>query len=81
MEDTTWVRVYASKAFYVNNQLAATGDVTSLYSDSRLKTNLGTIKGALQSVLKLSGFRYVNNELAKKLMNGLKQNVIRARFF
>jgi hypothetical protein len=87
MEDTTWVRVYNSKAFYVNNQIAATGDVTSLYSDSRLKTNLGTIKGALQSVLKLSGFRYVNNELAKsfgytseKLQLGVSAQEVEALF-
>jgi hypothetical protein len=65
MEDGTWVRVHNSKAFYVANEIAATGNVTAYYSDSRLKTNLGTIKGALQSILKLSGFRYVNNDLAK----------------
>ena len=65
MEDTTWVRVYNSKGFYVNNQIAASGDVTSLYSDERLKIKLGNIPNALEAVCKLNGFRYINNEVAK----------------
>ena len=65
MQDTTWVRVYASKAFYVANQIAATSDITAYYSDERLKENLGPIENPLDKVNKLNGFYYVNNDLAK----------------
>ena len=65
MEDTTWVRVYGDKKLYVKNEIAATGDVTAFYSDSRLKTNLGNITGALDKVCSLNGFYYKHNELAK----------------
>lgn len=47
--------------------LLATGEVTAYYSDSRLKTNLGNITGALDAITKLNGFRYTNNNLAKSL--------------
>jgi hypothetical protein len=66
MEDATWVRIYNSKAFYVANDIAASGDVTAKYSDERLKNNLGNITGALDSVTKLNGFRYTNNNVAKQ---------------
>lgn len=65
MVDTTWVRVYNSKAFYVANNIAATGDVTAYYSDERLKTKIGHIPGALDKVLSLNGFYYRENDLAK----------------
>ena len=65
MIDTTWVRVYNSKAFYVENQIAATGNVTAYYSDERLKTKVGRIENALDKVRSLEGFLYVNNDLAK----------------
>lgn len=65
MVDTTWVRVYNSKAFYVANSIAATGDVTAYYSDERLKTKAGHISGALSKVLSLNGFYYRENDLAK----------------
>ena len=45
--------------------LNATGNVTAYYSDERLKTRIGKIDNALDIVSKLSGFRYVNNDLAK----------------
>jgi hypothetical protein len=67
MIDTTWVRTYNSKAFYVANQIAATGNITAYYSDERLKTRTGKIENALQKVLGLDGFHYVENELAKSL--------------
>ena len=67
MADTTWVRVYNSKAFYVDNLIAATGNITAYYSDERLKTKTGKIENALQKVLGLDGFHYVENELAKSL--------------
>jgi len=66
MEDTSWVRVYNSKGFYVSNAIAATGDIIAYYSDERLKENKGNITGALDAVSKLNGFRYTNNALAKE---------------
>jgi len=67
MSDNTWVRVYNGKAFYVANQIAATGNVTAYYSDTRLKTKTRDIEGALDKVASLSGFFYVENELAREL--------------
>jgi len=67
MTDTTWVRVYNSKAFYVANQIAATGDVTAYYSDERLKTKIETIDNAVDKVMSLEGFIYEENELAEEL--------------
>ena len=67
MEDTTWVRVYGSKAFYVTNTIASTGNVTAYYSDMRLKTKVGEIENALDKVKSLEGFYYVENDLAKSL--------------
>ena len=76
MIDTTWVRVYNSKAFYVANQIAATGNITAYYSDIRFKTKTGKIENALDKVEKLEGFYYVENELAKSLgYNNDKQQV------
>jgi len=66
MQDTTWVRVYNSKAFYVANQIAATGNITAYYSDERLKERTGSIDNALDKVCSLSGFYYVNNDVAKE---------------
>ncbi len=66
MQDSSWMRIYGSKGFYVDNQILATSNITAYYSDERLKERLGNITGALESVMKLNGFRYVNNELAKQ---------------
>ena len=43
----------------------ATGDITTSYSDARLKDVSGKIENALSKVLKLSGVYYKNNDLAK----------------
>jgi hypothetical protein len=67
MQDTTWVRIYNGKALYVANQIAATGNITAYYSDERLKTKTGKIENALEKVQSLSGFTYVENELARSL--------------
>ena len=67
MVDSTYVRVYASKALYVDNTILATNNITAYYSDERLKTNLGAIDNALDKVLSLEGFRYVENDLARSL--------------
>jgi hypothetical protein len=67
MLDTTWVRVYNGKRLYVPNQIAATGNITAYYSDERLKTKTGGIENALEKVQSLSGFTYVENDLAREL--------------
>lgn len=65
MQDATWVRVNGGKAFYVANQIAATGDITAFYSDARLKENIRGIDNALDAVLSWRGVRYNANELAE----------------
>lgn len=67
MTDTTWVRVYNGKAFYVANEIAATGNITAYYSDERLKTKTGGLDNALDKVSSLEGFLYVENDLARSL--------------
>jgi hypothetical protein len=71
MTDSTWVRVYNNKQFYVSSTsseaIATAGDVVALYSDMRLKTKVGDIENAVDKVLKLSGFYYKENEKAKEL--------------
>lgn len=65
MMDTTWVRVYNSKAFYVANEIAATGNITAYYSDARLKENLEVIPNALETVKSWTGYKYNANNLGK----------------
>ena len=65
--DSSWVQIYGSKGFKVNNQIIATGDITAFYSDARLKENITPIKGALNAVLSWQGVRYNANELANTL--------------
>ena len=68
MEDTTWVRTYNNKNFYVGGgEIATTGNVTAYYSDERLKDKTGDIENALSKVLSLEGFTYVENDLAREL--------------
>jgi hypothetical protein len=67
MQDTTWVRVYNGKALYVPNEIAATGNITAYYSDERLKTKTSGIDNALEKVVGLNGFLYVENDLARSL--------------
>ena len=67
MQDATWVRVYNGKALYVPNEIAATGNITAYYSDERLKTKTGGIDNALEKVVGLNGFLYVENDLARSL--------------
>jgi len=70
MTDSTWVRTYNSKRLYVGGgsaEIATTGNVTAYYSDMRLKTKTADIDNALTKVNSLSGFKYVENDLAKEL--------------
>ncbi len=55
--------------------IRATGDVTSSYSDDRLKIRLGSIESALNKVLSLNGFYYEPNDLAVELgyQSGVRQ--------
>lgn len=48
-------------------EIRAANAITSYYSDERLKTKIGDIENALDKVMQLSGFLYVENEKAKQL--------------
>ena len=71
MEDTTWVRTYNNKSFFVGNtgasSIATTGDVTAFFSDERLKEKISNVDNALDKVLSLNGFYYKNNNFAKSV--------------
>jgi hypothetical protein len=56
-------------------EIRATGDITSGYSDDRLKTKLGNIENALNKVASLAGFYYEPNELAQSLGYEVKREV------
>ena len=47
-------------------EIRATNNITAYYSDMRLKNKIETIQNALDKVMSLSGFFFVNNETAKK---------------
>jgi hypothetical protein len=51
----------------VTGTITATGEVTAYYSDERLKNFEGTIPNALEKVMSLNGYYFVENDLAKKL--------------
>ena len=65
MIDATWVRIYGSKALYVANEIAATGNITAYYSDARLKENLKVIPSALDTVKSWTGYTYNANVTAQ----------------
>jgi hypothetical protein len=48
-------------------EIRATNNVTAYYSDARLKEFLGTIPNALEKVLSLNGYYFVENARAKEL--------------
>lgn len=50
----------------VTGAITATTTVTAYYSDERLKTRIGKIENALDKVDQLSGFLYVENDLARE---------------
>jgi hypothetical protein len=58
--------------FYVNGDIAATGNITAYYSDIRLKNIHSNIINPLNIINNLSGFYYTPNELGKSL--GIKNN-------
>jgi hypothetical protein len=48
-------------------EIRATNNITAYYSDARLKTFLSTIPNALEKVEQLSGYYFIENEIAKSL--------------
>jgi hypothetical protein len=46
-------------------EIRTSGDITSYYSDERLKTNINLIENALDKVMALRGVTYNSNELAE----------------
>lgn len=60
----------------VTGAITATTTVTAYYSDERLKTKIGKIENALDKIDELSGFLYVENDLAKSFgFNNTEQQV------
>jgi hypothetical protein len=60
----------------VTGAITATTTVTAYYSDERLKTKIGKIENALDKVDQLTGFLYVENDLARELgFNNTTQQV------
>ena len=60
--------VYGSDLLFTNpssGALYSYNNITAYYSDDRLKTKLCTIENALDKVSQLSGFTYVQNEVAE----------------
>ena len=58
---------YNGTIFAVTGNITATGEITAFASDSRLKTNIQPLLGALDKVDALSGFTYNFNDLAATL--------------
>lgn len=52
---------------FTTNEIKAVGNITAYVSDDRLKNKLGTIDGALDKLLTLTGFYYELNDTAKGL--------------
>jgi hypothetical protein len=51
---------------HVDGDIALTGTVYSSFSDMRLKTKTSDLNNSLDIISKLNGFKYKNNEIAKK---------------
>ncbi len=60
------VGISAAGTNFGNGRIYASGDITAYYSDMRLKTKISNIENALDKVLKLNGFYYTNNDVAKQ---------------
>lgn len=59
--------VYSIVPLTVTGAITATTTITAYYSDERLKKKIGTIENALDKIDELSGFLYVENDLAREL--------------
>jgi hypothetical protein len=60
------VGISAAGTNFGNGRIYASGDITAFYSDMRLKTKISNIDKALEKVLSLNGFYYINNDIAKE---------------
>ena len=56
-----------SYTLQVGGTIGATGEITALFSDDRLKTRTGALDNALEKVCSLDTFTYVSNDLAISL--------------
>jgi hypothetical protein len=56
-----------AQKLHVVGDIAATGKVTSYYSDERLKTNISNISNSLDIINNIKGFYYEPNEIAISL--------------
>ena len=59
-------------SLHVVGEIVATNNITSYYSDERLKTKIADISDPLEIVGKLNGFYYIPNALAH--LNGITEN-------
>ena len=59
-------------SLHVVGEIVATNNITSYYSDERLKTKIANITEPLEIVGKLNGFYYIPNALAR--LNGITHN-------
>jgi hypothetical protein len=67
--DNFWV-------FGASRDAACAGNITAYYSDERLKTKTGNLDNALEKVMSLEGFTYIENEVARSVgYNNSKQQV------
>lgn len=81
MTDSTYVRVYNGKAFYVANNIVATGEVSAgNASDRRLKSNISTLsEGETAHVLShLNPVAFTWNAKAEELSGGDKKGIARS---
>lgn len=81
MTDSTYVRVYNGKAFYVANNIVATGEVSAgNASDRRLKKDISTLsEGETAHVLShLNPVSFTWNAKAEELSGGDKKGIARS---
>jgi hypothetical protein len=65
-----------SGGFDITGNLRITGELTSNYSDERLKKDITPIQGALSKILSICGYTYKSNEKAEELGIGRADNQI-----
>ena len=63
----TTTAALSTGALTVSGGITATGEITAYYSDSRLKTNVSKIDGALGKVMAINGYTYDSSDLAMSL--------------
>ena len=81
MTDSTYVRVYNGKAFYVANNIVATGEVSAgNASDRRLKKDISTLseRETAHVLSHLNPVSFTWNARAEELTNGHKSGIARS---